>query len=53
MLEVYIGFMLIVELVTPNRNFFSLFLYWQYLQMRYMIDRDGSMKVGCTLLIKK
>lgn len=46
LMEVYMGLMLLVELLTPNRNLFSLFLYWQYLQMRYMIDRDGSMKVG-------
>jgi hypothetical protein len=44
-LEILTGLVLVVELLTPYRNFMMLALYWQYLQMRYMLDRDGHIKV--------
>lgn len=44
MLEIGMGLYLILELLTPTRNVFGLFLYWQFLQMRYMLDRTGVVK---------
>jgi len=40
--EVIIGIMLILEMMTPARNFFNLFLYWQFLQMRYTLDSPSG-----------
>lgn len=37
-LEVVAAFSLFFELLTPKRNFMSLIVYWQYLQMRYMLE---------------
>lgn len=37
-LEVVTGFVLIFELVTPYRNLIVLFLHWQMLRMRYMLQ---------------
>lgn len=34
--EVMLGVMLIVELVTPNRNLLLLVIFWQFLRLRYM-----------------
>lgn len=34
--EVYQGIFLIVELFLPTRNFIQLYLWWQYLKLRYM-----------------
>lgn len=42
--EVGQGLFLIVELVLPTRNFMFLMLWWQYLQMRYMLDKTGNIK---------
>jgi hypothetical protein len=48
-LEVGNGLWLIVELLTPGRNFFGVMLFWQFLQMRWMLDQEGVVKVrrGC------
>lgn len=43
-LEIGMGLFLILELFTPWRNMFGLFLFWQYLQMRYMLDNNGEVK---------
>jgi len=43
-LEIGMGLFLILELLTPWRNTFGLFLFWQYLQMRYMLDKNGEVK---------
>ena len=40
--EVMLGILLIVELLTPRRNFMMLIFYWQYLQMRTLLDQDGT-----------
>lgn len=32
------GLALLFELLTPKRNFMLVVLYWQYLQMRYMLE---------------
>jgi len=40
MFEVLQGFSLIAQLLTPYRNFLILFIYWQYLRMRYMLSED-------------
>ncbi|RLN62231.1 hypothetical protein BBP00_00004912 [Phytophthora kernoviae] len=37
-IEVVIGVALILELLTPSRNFLLLMLYWQVLRVRYMIS---------------
>lgn len=36
--EVGIGVFMILELLTPARNFFLVILYWQLLRVRYMIS---------------
>lgn len=43
-LEIAMGLFLVLELFTPWRNTFGLFLFWQYLQMRYMLDKSGEVK---------
>jgi stress-induced-phosphoprotein 1 len=40
--EVAVGFMLILELVTPFSNVLGLGIYWQYLRVRYMIDEHST-----------
>jgi stress-induced-phosphoprotein 1 len=37
-MEVFIGVCLILELLTPSRNFMLLIIYWQLLRVRYMIN---------------
>eukprot|EP01038_Epipyxis_sp_PR26KG_P008469 gene8469-11451_t len=44
--EVYQGLYLIFELITPKRNLILLCFWWQYLQMRYMIDQSGNLKAA-------
>lgn len=43
-LEIYAAAMLVLELVTPRRNLMGLFLFGQYLQLRYMLDQNGVVK---------
>jgi len=40
--EVVNGLMLLLELLTPKRNLLGLMMYWQYLQMRYMIEKANQ-----------
>ena len=40
-LEVWCGIFLIVSLLLPTRDFMTLFMWWNYLKLRYMSD-DGS-----------
>ena len=42
--EVLQGIALIVELAFPSRNLLFLYLWWQYLLMRTLMDQTGSMK---------
>jgi hypothetical protein len=44
--EVTAGLSLIVSLFTPRRNIILLVLYWQYLQMRYLIEVATGMTGG-------
>jgi hypothetical protein len=44
MLEVYHGIYLIFELALPTRNIMQLYIWWQYLRMRYMVDTTGHQK---------
>ena len=44
--EVYQGIFHIFELVLPSRNLIGLYLWWQYLRMRYMLDSTGQMKAA-------
>jgi len=37
-LEVAAGFVVVLELLTPRRSFAFLALYWQYLQLKYMLE---------------
>ena len=46
MAEVTAGLSLIVSLFTPRRNIILLVLYWQYLQMRYLIEVATGMTGG-------
>jgi hypothetical protein len=45
-LEVYQGLFLIFELFLPSRNFMFLFLWFQFLQMKYMIDKSGNTRAA-------
>ena len=40
--EVAAAFLMFAELATPRRNFILLVLYWQYLQMRIMLEGATS-----------
>ena len=44
--EVTAGVTLIVSLLTPRRNIILLVLYWQYLQMRFLIEVATGMNGG-------
>ena len=50
MCEVMQGVFLIVELLLPTRNLVTTFIWWQYLQMRYMADKEGYIKSAFTSL---
>lgn len=43
-LEVYQGIFLVIELMLPTRNPVMLYMWWQYLQIRYMLDKTGQTK---------
>ena len=53
MCEVMQGVFLIIELILPTRNLSMVFMWWQYLQMRYMQDKEGHIKKVFSLLDKK
>lgn len=42
--EMYQGVLLVVELLLPSRNIIQLYIWWQYLRMRCMIESDGHLK---------
>jgi tetratricopeptide (TPR) repeat protein len=42
--EVYQGLYLIYELILPQRNFLMVFMWAQYMQLRYMTDQAGHVK---------
>jgi hypothetical protein len=42
--EVMQGILFITSLFLPSRNFVIVYIYWQYLQMRYMFDKSGNIK---------
>ncbi len=44
--EVMQGIFLIIELAMPTRNFLFIYLWYQYLQMRYLQDRNGCLKAA-------
>lgn len=48
--EVMQGVFLIVELALPTRNPTTMFLWWQYLQMRFMMDKKGHIKTAFSSL---
>ena len=41
-MEAYHGIYLIFELIMPSRNLMQLYIYWQYLRLRYMVDSTGT-----------
>ena len=49
--EVGTGIFLVVLLVTPQRNFMTLFLYFNFLRMRYFSPDAAAYhrEVGCTV----
>jgi hypothetical protein len=42
LLEVLGGFAVIINLLTPSRNFMLVFGLWQYLRVRYMLSNDAK-----------
>jgi hypothetical protein len=46
MCEVMQGVFLIVEMILPTRNLVMAVMWWQYLQMRYMMDKQGHVKAA-------
>ena len=48
--EVMQGVFLVVELALPTRNPTAMFLWWQYLQMRFMMDKIGHIKTAFSSL---
>jgi hypothetical protein len=50
MCEVMQGVFLIVEMILPTRNLSMIFLWWQYLQFRYMSDEKGHVKAAFSSL---
>mmetsp|Transcript_23083 Transcript_23083/g.23738 ORF Transcript_23083/g.23738 Transcript_23083/m.23738 type:complete len:418 (-) Transcript_23083:27-1280(-) len=42
--EVMQGILLLFELILPTRNIMYTVIWWQYLQMRYMLDQSGIIK---------
>ena len=42
--EVYQGIFLAFELFLPSRNILQLYLWWQYLRMRVMLDRSNMLR---------
>ena len=42
--EVLQGIFVIIEILLPTRNLMFVVLWWQYLQMRYMLDKRGHLK---------
>lgn len=44
--EVLQGIFLVVELLLPSRSFLFTMMWWQYLQMRYMLDQKGHIKTA-------
>jgi hypothetical protein len=51
--EVMQGVFLLVELLLPSRNIMFAFMWWQFLQMRYMLDQAGHVKAAFTTLDQK
>jgi len=45
-MEVITGFMLLIEMLTPARNLFLLFAWWQYLRTRYVLSYDTKNAFG-------
>eukprot|EP00598_Pedospumella_elongata_P006108 CAMPEP_0184974678 /NCGR_PEP_ID=MMETSP1098-20130426/6099_1 /TAXON_ID=89044 /ORGANISM="Spumella elongata, Strain CCAP 955/1" /LENGTH=421 /DNA_ID=CAMNT_0027497293 /DNA_START=20 /DNA_END=1285 /DNA_ORIENTATION=- len=45
-MEAYHGIYLIFELIMPSRNLMQLYIYWQYLRLRYMVDSTGDLKLA-------
>jgi hypothetical protein len=42
--EIYMGIYLVIELVLPTRNILTMYLWWQYLRMKVMLDQSGQFK---------
>lgn len=40
----YQGVFLIIELALPSRNFIGIYIWWQYIRMRYMIESQTAGK---------
>lgn len=40
------GVFLIVEILLPSRNFMLVYMWWQYLLMRYLMDPTGHIKIA-------
>ena len=51
--EVSQGIFLIFELLLPTRNMILVFLWWQYLRLRYYTDKSGDLKEAFRSLDQK
>lgn len=52
--EIYQGIFLIIELLLPSRNFIMIYIWWQYLQMRYLLDsHTGNVKQAFVIVDHK
>jgi Transmembrane protein 33/Nucleoporin POM33 len=51
--EVMLGIFLLIELFLPTRNTLLMFIWWQYLQMRYMGDKTGDLREAFRSLDEK
>jgi len=49
-MEAYHGIYLIFELIMPSRNLMQLYIYWQYLRLRYMVDSTGKILFSSSFL---
>ena len=51
--EVMLGVYFIIEVILPTRNIMMTMIYWQYLQMRYIFDKSGSIHLAFLQLDKQ
>lgn len=49
-MEAYHGLYIIFELVLPTRNLMQIYIWWQYLRMRYMLDQTGAARLALSCM---
>ena len=48
--EVMQGIYIVFELLLPTRNILFTFMWWKFLEMRYLLDRSGNVKRAFALV---